>query len=379
MPQCAATAFVVFTLPVGIQAQTYWYDGDVSVATITSSTDLARVYNILGNVADYNCTTFVGVNLEVGDSSANSTYNYLAVQNGAHLTNSIGLIGNGASGYPSYGSYNQMLVTGSGSLWTNTSDMFVGYYGSNNSLTIASGASVTSFNGEIGFLSSSDGNSVTVTGTGSSWAMTGAFEIGNSGADNSLTISAGGRVSHYNVDIGLYSSSTNNSLLLSGAGSRWITRGYLRLGMTWSTGNSITVEDGALAVVGDASADWVQINYVNGSAENHLRIDGGFVAIFGDQTADIASLLLGGKTLVWDSAAGAYVSADGSNLLYSYCDQAGDAASVLGDYASYYTDLLATLDLGYTIVWAVPEPATYALLGGLGALGFVIVRRRRVL
>jgi T5SS/PEP-CTERM-associated repeat protein len=253
----------------------------------------------------------------------------------------------------------------------------LGYYGGRNTLTISSGALVSSRHGIIGNGSLSDGNSATVTGASSTWQINLELIVGESGADNTLTISSGGSVLNGDFEIGLYSAATNNSLLLTGAGSRWITRGYLRLGMTWSTGNNVTVENGALAVAGNGSGDWFEINYTAGVAENHLRLNGGYVALFGDRTADIATLLLGGKTQVWDSVAGEYVSADSATLHYFYCHQTGDAASVLGYYADNYTDLLENLDVGYTLIWAVPEPSDFALLGGFGALGFVMIRRRK--
>jgi hypothetical protein len=121
-------------------------------------------------------------------------------------------------------SNNSVLVTGSGSLLSNSANTYVGYVRSsdagttqpnsqNNSLNISNGGEVIDNNGYVGFGANnntggvpgpiSTNNSALVTGSGSLWSNSSSLIIGgftsagsNGGtvSNNSLTISNGGEV-----------------------------------------------------------------------------------------------------------------------------------------------------------------------------------------
>jgi len=113
-------------------------------------------------------------------------------------TGSLAISDGGAvsSGYSAIGyqlnSEGSVTVAGSGSSWTNTGNLYIGLFGT-GSLDISDGGAVSSSgNSFIGNNSDGDG-SVTVAGSGSSWTNTGDLTIGYSGT-GSLAISDGGAV-----------------------------------------------------------------------------------------------------------------------------------------------------------------------------------------
>ena len=165
----------------------------------------------------------------------------------------------GVIGDRSTSSNNSVLVTGGGSTWTNSGDLYVGYQGIGNSLVISNGGRVTSSGafGVIGDLSSN--NSVLVTGTNSAWTNTGNLLVGNSGSSNSLVITTGGRLVSSNGYIGSNAVSSNNSVLVTGTGSTWSNSANLYVGYSGSN-NTLTVADG-----GAVSAANITIAYDAGS------------------------------------------------------------------------------------------------------------------
>jgi T5SS/PEP-CTERM-associated repeat protein/autotransporter-associated beta strand protein len=123
--------------------------------------------------------------------------NSVVVSNGGTLTNSHYSYG-GVIGLNSGATNNSVLVTGNGSAWNSGGDLLVGWGDSGNTLTISNGGAVTSgqvnYGGVIGFNASSTNNSVLVTGTGSTWSNSGDLTIGDAG-EGTLTIANGGSVS----------------------------------------------------------------------------------------------------------------------------------------------------------------------------------------
>ena len=123
--------------------------------------------------------------------------NSLTIANGGQVYSTTAYIG-ATAGAKS----NAVLVTGSGSLWNNSGDLYVGGTGLFNQLTISNGGKVLSSNGTIG-LFSSGGNSVLVTGAGSVWSNSNNLTIGSMfSVNNSMTISNGGQVFDVDGSIG---------------------------------------------------------------------------------------------------------------------------------------------------------------------------------
>ena len=175
--------------------------------------------------------------------------NTLTVSNGGAVTSSQDNYG-GAIGFQAGSTGNNIAVTGTGSSWINSGDLLVGVSGSGNSMVIANGGSVANgqvnYGGVLGFNAASSNNSVLVTGTGSSWSNSGDLLVGVSGSGNSMVITNGGTVANGQVNyggvIGWGASSSNNSVLVTGAGSTWSNSGALTIGSSGS--GTLTIANG---------------------------------------------------------------------------------------------------------------------------------------
>jgi len=173
-------------------------------------------------------------------------YNTLVVSNGGTIVNTDP-ISYGDIGY--FSSNNTVLVTGSGSAWTDSSSIQIGIWSncSGNRLIISNGGTVTSAGGIIGAGNmmtdppyapppSGDGNnSVLVTGTNSLWTSSGNLVVGRYSDGNSLTISDGGSVvCGTNLIINQYYPNTDGnyagSLVLVQSGRLSVTNGQINFG-----------------------------------------------------------------------------------------------------------------------------------------------------
>ncbi len=185
-----------------------------------------------------------GADLVVGQAS---TGNQLTITNGAQAFNNLGIIGNQSSA-----SNNSALVTGSGSVWNSSSPLVIGNSGVGNSLTIANTGRVVSGSGFIGHDTGVSNNTVLVTGSGSVWTNTSDLTVGNDGSGNSLTIINGGSVGVAgNSYIGYSYVAYDNTATIAGSGSVWNTKGYLAVGYA-GFGNQLTLANGGAALVRDA-------------------------------------------------------------------------------------------------------------------------------
>ncbi|MFA7004824.1 MAG: hypothetical protein WC429_12350, partial [Verrucomicrobiia bacterium] len=122
----------------------------------------------------------------------------------------------GFIGYSSGMSNNSVLVSGSGSLWTNSYSVYVGVYGSHNSLTIGNGGQAINTSAYIGYNTNGDNNAVVVTGIGSLWHSSDSFYVGKDGSYSRLTIESGGTVTSSNIFVGDSSTSVGNVMTVSG-------------------------------------------------------------------------------------------------------------------------------------------------------------------
>ena len=133
-------------------------------------------------------------NLAVGFYGGTSGSNSLVISNGGKVIVSTAdtalgtIIGQSTVG-------NSVLVTGSNSLWSNNCKLSIGYsaFGlpcSNNSLVIRDGGAVYSDGGVIGF--AGVGDTVVITGTNSLWSNSSGLTIGGSSSDGTLTVANSG-------------------------------------------------------------------------------------------------------------------------------------------------------------------------------------------
>ena len=174
-----------------------------------------RVLDNLGSIGDQatssnNRVLVTGTN-SLWSNSANFFYdgslyvgfagsgNNLVISNGG----TVAVASNSYIGFTNTSSNNSVLVAGSNSLWTNSFAMHVGNFGSGNSLVISNEGKVASFFGIIGISTNSSNNSVLVTGTNSLWTNSSTLYVGYLGSGNSLTISNGGTVADLEGFIGI--------------------------------------------------------------------------------------------------------------------------------------------------------------------------------
>jgi len=141
-----------------------------------------------------------------------------------------------------------MIITGTGSSWNHGSDtLSVGNASEGASVVVSSGASVVGtglvFLGPNAWATS---NSILVTGSGSSWSNNATIVVGSTSSNNSLVVSDGGQMTAP-LSIGRYAASIANTVLVTGSGSNL----SLAAGDTTFIGNSgqgtLTVANGGIA------------------------------------------------------------------------------------------------------------------------------------
>lgn len=194
--------------------------------------------------------------------------NSLTIQDGGVVVNTFANIGHLGSG-------NSVLVTGSGSAWTNSTDIRLGGYASGNSLTISNGGHAISPSAALGYASvDASNNTVMVTGPGSVLDLVGSgfsFVLGQAGPGNRVTIADGGVINNNDSAVlgwtvgnnkvwvigtnsvwqntgvlymGANDTSPNNELLVAGPGAVYQSSGPLSIG-GGGGGNSLTISNGA--------------------------------------------------------------------------------------------------------------------------------------
>lgn len=282
------------------------------------------------------------------------------------------------------GDYNTALFSNGASLAVN--GINVGSSSTNNVVTFQSGSSLTSSFLEVGQEGGSN-NKVFITGPTTRVTLDYldvGYSTSSASTNNALTISAGAKVTAsgtaYDSTIGYYAGSNNNTVVVNGAGSSLsfaysASGGYcLELGLS-STGNTLTIINGGLVVLGDSSHTGNSISIATG---NYVQLGGGLLAIGGDVTGSLSSLL-DGNVNIWDGSD--YVLASMSDLSYSYCTTVDAVNAFLTanslDTYSYDASSLVNFTLVTGGTPGVPESSSFAFVGGLGAMGFALLRRRR--
>jgi fibronectin-binding autotransporter adhesin len=294
--------------------------------------------------------------------------NSLVVSGGGTVASQQGYIGSS-----SVSSNNSALVTGSGSLWTTPSDFRVGREGDSNSLTISNGGRVASANGYIGTFGNSSGNSALVTGTNSVWTNSSDLRVGREGSGNSLTISNGGTAVSVNGSVGHFGNSSNNSALVTGANSVWTNREYFYVG-AWGSSNSLVVSNGGtvaalisqIGTFGSSLNNSVLVTGTNSLFNNALYLfiggsgnsgnsmvisNGGLVTvgidsrIGGDVAADNNSVLVTGAGSRWSNAFSLFVGTAGVSNSLTVAN-GGNASAGSGLTIAASNGSVATLNMG---------------------------------
>jgi T5SS/PEP-CTERM-associated repeat protein len=156
----------------------------------------------------------------------------LAVDGGSQLSSD-----DASLGYNS-GSTGTATITGAGSKWINSSDLYIGRSG-NGALHVETGGQVINVLGYLGYNSGSTGTA-TITGAGSKWINSSTLYVGNSG-NGELRVEAGGQVSN-NAGLLGFSFGSTGTATITGAGSKWTNGSRLYVG--WLGSGALTVENG---------------------------------------------------------------------------------------------------------------------------------------
>ncbi len=171
---------------------------------------------------------------------SNTVFDTLQLLSAAVLSNGTGVVG-----YSPGSTNNVAIVSGTGSLWKNSVNLFVSFLGSENALIITNGGRVLDPAGTIGYTNLSDSFGL-VTGTGSVWSNTQSFYVGYSGSDNQLLVTNGGLVWTGGGYVGANSFSSNNLATLVGTGSVWSATNALYVG-DFGSSNTLIIAGGAKA------------------------------------------------------------------------------------------------------------------------------------
>jgi T5SS/PEP-CTERM-associated repeat protein len=219
---------------------------------------------------------------------SNTFLNALLIINGGVLSNGYGEIG-----FVFGGSNNVAIVSGPGSVWSNQLDLHVGRLGAGNQLVISNGGAVYNGNyGILGFSDPSSNNTATVTGTGSVWSNGNNLYIGYIGAGNTLIVSNGGAVFNNDGLIGSLNPSSNNSVRVVD-NATWRNNGALEVGILTSS-NTLTIAGGSVT----ASNAFIGVvdNILGTASNNVIRVDSGSLFVTNALgTGSLVVSLAGGK------------------------------------------------------------------------------------
>jgi T5SS/PEP-CTERM-associated repeat protein len=233
--------------------------------------------------------------------------------------------GTGTLGHFSNSVNNSVLVTDPGSVWSNQASLFVGAAGPGNSLVISNGGRVIGFEASEAFVvgdgSGSSNNSVLVTGSGSVWSNAGDITIGVDGVSNSMTIANGGQVYSYHgfLSTGCGQSGCIDtgycSVVVSGVGSTWSNAADLIVGLTGS-GNSLVISNGGTVFSANGIYGGSCIGRNGGTGNSVLVVGGSLwsnVTLYVGQDGAWNSLLIGPSLGVADSTVISSTGTIGSN------------------------------------------------------------------
>lgn len=306
----------------------------------------------------------------------------LLIKEGADVSGTAAYIGNGAGS-----SGSSVTVTGSGTSWVNTGELFVGSFG-DSTLEIRESATVSNGNAVIGRHSTS---SVTVSGSGSTWT-TGALLIGGDRSDMSsslagngtLDILAGATVSGTSAVLG-DSTGSEGTVNVDGTGSLWdlsdrvsvgglgegtvvITNG----GKISSAGGLVGHEasgSGLVSISGDGSL-WENtgVFYVGNLGDGTLQLLAGGDLIstdgyVGTENGSDSEATVNGTGSSWimsgDFLVGHNAGAEGS-VTISAGGLIENRQGILGDLAGSYGEMLVT---GNGSLWDVSSDLNVGRIG----------------
>jgi len=213
-------------------------------------------------------------------------------------------------GYNSSSINNRVLVTGSGSVWSNLETRYVGYSGAGNSMVISNGGEVVdnfplgqaTHGCFLGYNSSSSTNRVLVTGPGSLWSAHTNLYVGYYGCGNKLVISNDARVTDSDAYVGWsppYPPYSNQVCVADGGlwQNNSVYIGY------YGRSNSLVVARGS--VLATSVTIGFSSQYAPATCDNWVQLDSGNIVVTnatGDAVFEVRNgkLILNGGTLQVD-------------------------------------------------------------------------------
>src|ERR1051325_1630035 len=294
-------------------------------------------------VNDSTTNTLNGVTSNVTGTvtiGTNGSFTLLALTNGALLTKSgLGVIGRNAGAHSK-----TVRLTGANTRWLMSLDLFLGSNGSFNKLFVSNGALVGDQFGYIGLLPTSISNAAFVTGTGSVWSNRSNLYLGFSGNGNRLFISNAGQVFSHSGVIGADVTSSNNEALVTGTNSFWSNRNQVIVGALGSN-NRLTVSNGASVF----TSNEVILGLLSGSVSNLLLLSGGALLTNGgrgiigaDSNANFNTAILSGTNSRWLLGDQVIVGSNGafnSLVITNGASLGNDVGGVLGVGAAASSNL----------------------------------------
>jgi T5SS/PEP-CTERM-associated repeat protein/autotransporter-associated beta strand protein len=190
-------------------------------------------------------------NLYVGSNSTVTPTNFIS---GSHTYL------NTYVGYSPKASKNLLSISGTDTTLNNFGNATVGDAGKGNSMVISNGGTVSDVNGYIGSASTSLSNSVLVTGAGSIWSNSGTLTVGNAGG-GTLTIANQGNVvakegviiasqvgSSGTLGIGSLPSSSGSGTLTTPSITFGLGKGTIQTTGAWQAGSNAILPGTPLSV-----------------------------------------------------------------------------------------------------------------------------------
>lgn len=192
----------------------------------------------------------------------------LIISDAGAVSNVLGFVGRGTGAHS-----NAVVVTGPGSTWHISSNLYVGYQGWQNTLGIHTGAEVRCANCFLGYLNNSSDNRLVIDGTGSLLRVENMLEVGACQARNRIIVTNGGMLASQVAYIGSGGTpmlDMDNSVEVSGPGSKWENALAIYLGNGHSRNNKLYIRDG-----GRVTAPWLIAGKDLLGAPNTVIIEGG--------------------------------------------------------------------------------------------------------
>ncbi len=209
---------------------------------------------------------------------ATGSSNHVVVTGGGRLVTPLTTIG----GVPGFN--DNVLVTGTNSLWTATGSLSIRDSDPGNAIVISNGAAFAGVSVVLGNSASANGNVVLVSDPGSTWSNTGTLNIGGASTGARFVVSNAATAFSANANIGTPNGS-NHTATVTGTNSVWVCSGVLSVGNS-GLGHQLLLNDGGALFVTNAAGTAL------------LRLDGATLIVNGGTFTSDNLVLTNGATLV---------------------------------------------------------------------------------